>query len=262
MHSDPLQVLADAGPFGPGTAGHSHSDTLSIVARDGGEEILVDAGTYTYVSDPELRNWFRGSIAHNTLKVDGRDQALAAAPFRWIGKPEVEILEWTSTHERDLLDAVCRYGGLTHRRRTLMLRNGSLIICDTLNGAPGLHIVEQFWHPGEPIVRVTGQHCRIGTRSHLRIAAGNQFELVEGWRSKAFGEKSSAPLLVVRGEFTLPTALWTVLSVGDGVTGLTLSGPHNEAMVEFADHSKLIVNFDLPGYLRGGSGSPTATSRT
>ena len=36
MESGDRHILIDAGPFGPGSAGHSHSDTLNIVVRSGG----------------------------------------------------------------------------------------------------------------------------------------------------------------------------------------------------------------------------------
>ena len=54
-------VIADAGPFGPWGAGHSHADTLTLVASAGKEQILIDPGTYTYVGEPQWRNWFRGT---------------------------------------------------------------------------------------------------------------------------------------------------------------------------------------------------------
>src|SRR3954454_3846430 len=62
------QVIIDAGPFGAGSAGHSHSDTLSILARSGEEEVLIDPGTYTYVAEPAWRDLFRGSGAHSTVR--------------------------------------------------------------------------------------------------------------------------------------------------------------------------------------------------
>src|SRR5439155_666058 len=47
-----IHVIVKAGPFGEGSGGHSHSDVLSLVARLGEREILIDPGTYTYVADP------------------------------------------------------------------------------------------------------------------------------------------------------------------------------------------------------------------
>ena len=74
-HQD-LQIVIKAGPFGEGSGGHSHSDVLSLTARIGNREILIDPGTYTYIADPERRNAFRGSAAHSTVRIGGRDQAI------------------------------------------------------------------------------------------------------------------------------------------------------------------------------------------
>ncbi len=51
MSAGDIQIVADAGPFGPGGAGHSHSDTLSFVISIGPEAVLIDPGTFTYVGD-------------------------------------------------------------------------------------------------------------------------------------------------------------------------------------------------------------------
>jgi Heparinase II/III-like protein len=112
-----IHAIVDAGPFGALRSGHSHSDTLSIIVRSGDEEILIDPGTYTYTGEPEWRDWFRGSGAHNTIRIDGRDQAVMAGPFRWTCQPEVTLLNWQTNSDRDVLEAQCRYAGFTHRRR-------------------------------------------------------------------------------------------------------------------------------------------------
>ncbi len=53
------------------------------------------------------RDRFRGSAAHNTVRVDGRDQADAAGPFRWLNKPSVEVRSWETGTESDQLEAAC-----------------------------------------------------------------------------------------------------------------------------------------------------------
>ena len=60
----------------PAVRGHSHADTLSLVLRQGQEQILIDPGTYTYVADPLWRDRFRGTAAHNTVRIDGLDQGI------------------------------------------------------------------------------------------------------------------------------------------------------------------------------------------
>ena len=53
-------------------AGHGHADKLHIDIFSRGEDLLMDAGRFTYVFD-EGRVEFKELRAHNTLMVDGRD---------------------------------------------------------------------------------------------------------------------------------------------------------------------------------------------
>ncbi len=105
LRSGSLSIQMDCGPFGYGGAGHSHSDTLSIVLESEGERVLVDPGTYAYMGDPAERNWFRGSGAHNTVRVNGKDQGGAAGPFRWSSKPSVTVRGWRATADGGAADA-------------------------------------------------------------------------------------------------------------------------------------------------------------
>ena len=70
MRNGRVRALFDAGPFGPGSGGHSHSDTLSLIVTNGEQEVLVDSTTYSYM-DPEWREVFRGTSAHNIVRIDG-----------------------------------------------------------------------------------------------------------------------------------------------------------------------------------------------
>ncbi len=170
LQSGKAQVVVDAGPFGASTGGHSHSDTLGVVVRRGAEELLVDPGTFTYVSDPHWRDWFRSAAAHNTVRIDGRDQAVANGPFGWFAKPDVRIFEWSVSAERDFLDAACLYGAFRHRRRVLFLKPDRLVIHDVIEGPPGDHLIEQFWHTGERAEQVGRGAFRIGSRAVLVVA--------------------------------------------------------------------------------------------
>lgn len=194
MTAGPHHVVVDAGPFGPWGAGHSHSDTLSLVVRSAGEQILIDPGAYTYVADPEWRNRFRGSAAHNTVRVDGIDQAVPAGPFRWIEHPTVSVRSWITTPEYDELDAECRYRDIVHRRRVRFLKAGLLLIIDEIDGPPGEHEVEQFWHLGSESARA-------------RLVLERPVSQCDGWRSLVFGQKQPAPAICVRRKTRLPLCL-------------------------------------------------------
>ena len=200
MASGGVQVVVKAGPFGEGSGGHSHSDVLSLTARVGCREILIDPGTFTYVADPVERNRFRGSAAHNTVRIDGRDQAVPAGPFRWNDKPTVKVREWATGAERDYLDASCAYGGFTHRRRVVFLKPATVFVLDTVDGPPGDRTVEQFWHTGSP-------------EDDARFSFSAAVEVVDAWRSRALGSRERASALCVKVHGPLPVHLAAVLDL-------------------------------------------------
>ena len=203
MRRGDVSALLDAGPFGPWSAGHSHADTLSLVVSRGSDEVLIDPGTYTYM-DAEWRDAFRGTAAHNTVRIDGQDQAVSAGPFRWTDKPEVQLLDFSTTPDEDRAVAVCRYRGFTHKR-TVAFRNGSEFdILDELEGPPGEHLIEQFWHVGAEVGQTAPTMWQIGQHAEL-IVEGGEFE--QGWRSRVFGSKEAASVVVVRRKMALPGSL-------------------------------------------------------
>ena len=75
-------LVLDAGPIGPDhQPGHGHADTLSFELSHRGRRLITDTGVHTYELGP-VRAWDRGTAAHNTLQIDGRDQSELWAAFR------------------------------------------------------------------------------------------------------------------------------------------------------------------------------------
>jgi hypothetical protein len=208
MAAGDVQMEVKAGPFGSGSGGHSHSDALSLTARVGQREILIDPGTFTYMADPRERDRFRGTASHNTVRIDDRDQAVPSGPFRWRDMPAVEVRRWTASADRDYLDAECRYAGFTHRRRVIFVKPATVIVLDTVDGPPGEHRLEQWWHLG-----AAGEAARF---SFDRPA-----KLIDAWRSRALCSKEAAIALLVTVDATLPATLAMALDL----SGTPLSGP-------------------------------------
>jgi hypothetical protein len=166
--------------------------------RRGREELLIDPGTYTYVGDPEWRNWFRGSAAHNTIRIDGLNQAPAGGPFGWHGKPAVRVLDWNTSAETDYIDAECRYSSFTHRRRILYVKPELIYLVDSIaseDSSP--HTIEQFWHTGGQCEMLNSSAYAIGTPAVLSFDGQYPAAVQLGWRSKAFGTKEPAPVVCV-----------------------------------------------------------------
>ena len=196
-----LHVLIDTGAFGPGGAGHSHSDTLSLTARRGKRELLIDPGTFTYVADPVLRDQFRGSAFHSTLRINQKDQAEATRPFRWDNKPQVTRTEFLDTPEQVSVAAECACRGFVHQRRFVLVQDRVLFVLDRVTGPEGEHSIEQFWHLGPDAA---------GYLEILPEAVASA-EPIMGWRSRCLGAKEQAPVLVYRWRAALPWMAGTAL---------------------------------------------------
>ncbi len=74
VRPDAQQLCFDCGPLGEGN--HGHFDSLSIELAAYGRSLIVDPGRYTYseAGETNWRVWFRGTAAHNTVTVDGKNQ--------------------------------------------------------------------------------------------------------------------------------------------------------------------------------------------
>lgn len=272
MSAGDLHVIADAGPFGGGSAGHSHSDTLSLIIRRASEEILVDPGTYTYV-DPRLREQFRGSLAHNTVRVDGMDQATPLGPFRWGKPPTVELLRWLPGEKHDFLEARCRYAitihgtagrpagetaWVSHMRRVLFLKPHAdgkaelIVVHDRVQATGGEHEFEQVWHLGQPpVVRGEG-FVRMGADARLVFPRHSQLELVEGnlcgWRSTCYGEHMRAHVVIVRQRTSEPASFWTALDLAAGGEPVAIEATSHDSDIcrYLTGVSEIVVDMSEP----------------
>lgn len=191
-------TVVDTRAFGWAHAGHGHAHALAIVHRSGDREILIDPGTYTYVGEPRWRDRFRGTHAHNTIRVDGLDQAKPAGPFAWRDLPETGVIAWNL--DAPSLKAFCRYRGLTHTREIRWIAPGKLLIVDDLTGDNAAHHVEQFWHLGDEAPR--------GLLHFFPQAEIN--EVPDAWNSPVYGVKFPATVLRAHrtGNFPMRLIAW------------------------------------------------------
>jgi hypothetical protein len=99
----------DGGPHGYlSIAAHAHADAMSLEVRYGGVDVLADPGTYCYHGEPAWRSYFRSTIAHNTIELDGRNQSGDGGPFLWLRHAngrEIDVTDteaaatWTAEHD-------------------------------------------------------------------------------------------------------------------------------------------------------------------
>ena len=120
---DEVRLVADAGPLGyQRIAAHGHADALSFTLSIGGNEFLIDPGTYAYHTQGPWRQYFRGTSAHNTVRIDGQDQSQPGGNFMWLKKAVAGCSHWHSSEAEDVFegwhDGYRRLADpVTHQRR-------------------------------------------------------------------------------------------------------------------------------------------------
>jgi len=222
------QMVVDAGPQGTGRCGHGHADALSVRLSAEGRCFLIDPGTGVYSSDANERDLLRGTAAHNTVRVDGCDQALADGPFAWSAIPNVKAERWV---QRDCFaflsashDGYSRLPDpVLHRRFVFHRNNGLWLVRDVCEGR-GAHSIETFWHFAEDIelreqggaflACPTSAPCPQDSSCltvYTTTPAPWRSEIAVGSTSSAYGRKDPAPLLRLSADVQLPVSCATLL---------------------------------------------------
>ncbi len=236
------QLVIDGGPQGTGSAGHSHADALSVQLSIAGEQWLIDPGTFRYISAGGERDIYRGTGAHNTMQVDGRDQADPFHPFGWKALPLVKTDLWVTGERFDLFAG--RHEGyrrfpkpVTHRRWVFHLKPHFWLVRDLADGE-GEHDLEISWHfaptftpsytpPGFTLSRAvsTGQAEEAHGLTIFPVEGhGWAQEIRRGRVSPAYGVEEPAPIVCFVARKTLPADFVSVLQpvdeVGEGAASL------------------------------------------
>jgi hypothetical protein len=206
----------DGGPHGfLSIAAHAHADALSVEVRHDGVDVLADPGTYCYHGQPEWRQYFRSTLGHNTLQLDGADQSVSGGPFLWTRHAETRVLSvdtsgedtaaWSAEHDG--------YEGSVHRRRVeLTPARRELRVIDEVRGPR--RAVRLAFHLGPAInADLEGNLARLSwtkdgeDRSAVLELPGQlswqahrgETDPVLGWYSAGFGRKEPATTLVGSG---------------------------------------------------------------
>jgi len=223
-------MMVDAGPQGVGRAGHGHADALSVRLTMDGRRCLVDSGSGVYIAgNPADRNTLRGTGAHNTLRVDGVDQAVAGEPFSWTQIPITQAEHWiegkTFTYFAGNHNGYTRLADpVVHGRHILKIDGGPWLVRDVAHGRAE-HELEIRWHfaPDLELRRVgEGRVDAIATgdaTAGIRLSLltpedtvwQRSMEVTNTLLSPAYGAMQSAPMVRCRARVLLPAETATAL---------------------------------------------------
>lgn len=132
------------------TCGHGHADALAILFSWKKTPVLIDVGSGQYNGSQEVRNYFRSTIAHNTIEIGKKNQAEIVGPFLWKESYNTKIL--SSGKIQGLFveaehDGYFRDFSVIHRRKVEWNDDRKIIITDSLHGK-GEHQITGAFHLG------------------------------------------------------------------------------------------------------------------
>ncbi len=131
--------VADCGRIAPdGLPAHSHGDVLSFEWSVAGKRIIVDQGVYEYIAGGR-RHASRSAASHNTLCLEGADQADFFGAFRCGRRPGVEVRRWEPSTDGFGLEGA--HNGFAHLKghprhvRLFEVRADEILIRDRIEGS-------------------------------------------------------------------------------------------------------------------------------
>lgn len=206
-------------PLGYGSiAAHGHADALAFTLRMGGLQTLLDPGTFDYFTQPQWRDAFRHTRAHNTACIDDENQSELLGAFLWGRQTAASCIAWEDdaalTFFRGQRDGYQSLPDPVHVERSYYLDKSrrSLHIEDDLASATEHDYAAGFhFHPDcQVTVAVSwvsasraNQMLTIGLPEGVRVDVYRGDERAQlGWFSAGYHHKTPATTVVIRKRFT------------------------------------------------------------
>lgn len=194
----------DAAPLGfLSIAAHGHADALSFMLHVDGCPVLVDPGTFTYHTHKDLRRYFVSTLAHNTVCVNGKNQASQAGPTMWLAHYHCKTLDVGENFVEATHDGY-KKDGVAHVRKVEINRDeNAFVVTDTLRCAHGASIEIPFHLHPEASVKLNGASAEVSVPGCRRVLMELDEKLSyaireDGWYSEHFGDKVPAKYLYAK----------------------------------------------------------------
>jgi hypothetical protein len=192
----------------------SQADALHLDLWLGGANLLRDAGSYSYNTEPHWLNYFGGTASHNTVQFDDRDQMPRLSRFLFGDWLKAFFIDQVAEDGQ-----TTRFGagyrdarGASHQRRVVM-RVKDIRVMDEVAGFATKGVLRWRLKPGDwRVAELNGGVICTNIEGHsLTVEASmpvTRCEIVTGWESRHYLEKTPLPVLEI--EIHAPGTLTTV----------------------------------------------------
>ncbi len=214
--SGDVYLIIDGGSIGPDhLPAHAHADIFSYELSVGGALFIVDTGVYEYKAG-DMRDYVRSTRAHNTVCVDGVNQAECWDSFRVARRFPPRNVSFTQQGGKSRFEG--RFDGYTqligdgieHRRSVEADQNDRCIVVEDTATGEGCHSVESLihLHPDVQVERNQDNICLNRAGHVVHVSASDsivQFE--NGWYCPEFGKRIEQDVIALQSEGALPIQL-------------------------------------------------------
>lgn len=263
-------MTLDVGEHGVMKGGHSHADALSFDLTVRGVPVFVDPGTCDYTTDPETRDRFRHTAAHNAATVDGHASSEMAGPFAWGATANTTLSRFVTTPVADYVDAshdgyVGHPVRASYRRQWLFLHHGLWIVRDSLTADQACVMAVHLQCAAGISVVAHGRNVRLASlgsdRATLHFAdEGASLDVMAGVVSPLYGAQEVAPHLMISHRPAVHQVIHTLVANADlGVTNVRVSNHGNASVLEITRNGEVdLVGFGDGSLLRHDDASADA----
>jgi Heparinase II/III-like protein/Heparinase II/III N-terminus len=250
--SDPaLHLVMRSGPP-PRLRSHGHIDHLGFTLFADGVPWLVDSGG-PYRRDHPLREYFQSADAHNSVIVDGHDDALAFTPLTFGDEPGLSHARGT----RQLGD------GVVHDRAIVVIKPDTVVILDRVSGtsddpeqattlyhlAPGVRLTPVEGEAGGYVATSGDRKLSVWLDASEPIdvefsASGEADGIRDARVTRAVGREERSPLLSVRHRVQADDWSIAVLQPGRHHAGALSARLAGDAVLVLQDDWQLEIPMD------------------
>ncbi|WP_020530250.1 alginate lyase family protein [Flexithrix dorotheae] len=243
----------DNGPYG---TGHQHRDKLHLSISAYGKDLLVDGGRFTHKDyfsfDPTIwRGYFRSSLSHNVILVDGNGQS--EGPVRtnspleegkdFIHHPKYDYSYGTFTDGFEKTE-----GTAVHSRSVLYLHDEFWVVLDQFE-TDRQRDLEVLWHfspdsklklQGNGVVTENSDGPNLSIIPlgddvdwNPTIVKGQEEPFIQGWYSAEYGVKTPIPTLIYQtGISGTKCFAWVLVPAKEEVQKIKTTFKENKGVVE------------------------------
>lgn len=200
----------------------AHSDLLHLDLWWKGNNILTDAGTYSYNPEEKFQNYFIQTSSHNTVTVNNKNQMKKGPRFLWF--------DWTKSTKKEFVinnkfkyfeGEHYGYNSITHRRAVYNKNDIYIIVDDIFGDNNNLFNLKQNWLIGNFVTKIENNKVEIQTdqgnyilqnfnnNAELNFFKGNKNKPA-GWCSLYYGKKEAVAQIYYELETDLPFRYITI----------------------------------------------------